>query len=351
MNFDLNKLVRQNIKDLKPYSSARSEFSGTANVFLDANENSYGSPLTKWYNRYPDPLQWELKKKIADIKNVPAGNMLLGNGSDECIDLLIRAFCEPQKDNLVICPPTYGMYEVYGNINDVEVREVPLLPDFQLNLEAIEAAIDEHTRLIFICSPNNPTGNSIDREDIEVVLNNFEGIVVIDEAYINYSRHRSFVAELKEYPNLVVMQTFSKAWGLAALRLGINFASAEIIDILNKIKPPYNINQATQELALKAIDHLEDVNTMIRETVKEREALVKELVQLPMVQKVFPSDANFVLAKMDNATQVYNYLKEKGIIVRNRSNVTLCEDCLRITVGTPGQDKQLIDTLKEYKSN
>jgi histidinol-phosphate aminotransferase len=351
MNFDLNKLVRQNIKDLKPYSSARSEFSGTANVFLDANENSYGSPLTKWYNRYPDPLQWELKKKIADIKNVPAGNMLLGNGSDECIDLLIRAFCEPQKDNLVICPPTYGMYEVYGNINDVEVREVPLLPDFQLNLEAIEAAIDEHTRLIFICSPNNPTGNSIDREDIEVVLNNFEGIVVIDEAYINYSRHRSFVAELKEYPNLVVMQTFSKAWGLAALRLGINFASAEIIDILNKIKPPYNINQATQELALKALDNLEDVNTMIRETVKEREALVKELVQLPMVQKVFPSDANFVLAKMDNATQVYNYLKEKGIIVRNRSNVTLCEDCLRITVGTPGQDKQLIDTLKEYKSN
>ena len=351
MNFDLNKLVRQNIKDLKPYSSARSEFSGTANVFLDANENSYGSPLTKWYNRYPDPLQWELKKKIADIKNVPAGNMLLGNGSDECIDLLIRAFCEPQKDNLVICPPTYGMYEVYGHINDVEVREVPLLPDFQLNLEAIEAAIDEHTRLIFICSPNNPTGNSIDREDVEVVLNNFEGIVVIDEAYINYSRHRSFVAELKEYPNLVVMQTFSKAWGLAALRLGINFASVEIIDILNKIKPPYNINQATQELALKALDNLEDVNTMIRETVKEREELVKQLVQLPMVKKVYPSDANFVLAKMDNATQVYNYLKEKGIIVRNRSNVTLCEDCLRITVGTPGQDKQLIDTLKEYKSN
>jgi histidinol-phosphate aminotransferase len=351
MNFDLNKLVRQNIKDLKPYSSARSEFSGTANVFLDANENSYGSPLTKWYNRYPDPLQWELKKKIADIKNVPAGNMLLGNGSDECIDLLIRAFCEPQKDNLVICPPTYGMYEVYGHINDVEIREVPLLPDFQLNLEAIEAAIDEHTRLIFICSPNNPTGNSIDREDIEVVLNNFEGIVVIDEAYINYSRHRSFVAELKEYPNLVVMQTFSKAWGLAALRLGINFASGEIIDILNKIKPPYNINQATQELALKALDNLEEVNTMIRETVKEREELVKQLVQLPMVKKVYPSDANFVLAKMDNATQVYNYLKEKGIIVRNRSNVTLCEDCLRITVGTPGQDKQLIDTLKEYKSN
>ncbi|SHF40965.1 histidinol-phosphate transaminase [Flavisolibacter ginsengisoli] len=350
MNFDLNKLVRQNIRDLKPYSSARSEYSGTANVFLDANENSYGSPLTKWYNRYPDPLQWELKKKIAAIKNVPAENMLLGNGSDECIDLLIRAFCEPQKDNLIICPPTYGMYEVYGNINNVEVREVPLLPGFQLNLEAIEAAIDENTKLIFICSPNNPTGNSMEREDIEIVLNNFEGIVVIDEAYINYSRRRSFVAELKEYPNLVVMQTFSKAWGLAALRLGINFASDEIVSILNKIKPPYNINQATQELALKALDNLEDVNTMIRDTVKEREELVKELVQLPMVQKVYPSDANFVLAKMDQATQVYNYLKEKGIIVRNRSNVVLCEDCLRITVGTPEQHKQLLKTLKEYKT-
>jgi len=350
MNFDLNKLVRQNIRDLKPYSSARSEYSGTANIFLDANENSYGSPLTKWYNRYPDPLQWELKKKIAAIKNVPAENMLLGNGSDECIDLLIRAFCEPQKDNLIICPPTYGMYEVYGNINNVEVREVPLLPGFQLNLEAIEAAIDENTKLIFICSPNNPTGNSMEREDIEIVLNNFEGIVVIDEAYINYSRHRSFVAELKEYPNLVVMQTFSKAWGLAALRLGINFASGEIISILNKIKPPYNINQATQELALKALDNLEDVNTMIRETVKERDELVKELVQLPVVQKVYPSDANFVLAKMEQATQVYNYLKEKGIIVRNRSNVILCEDCLRITVGTPDQDKHLLNTLKEYKN-
>jgi histidinol-phosphate aminotransferase len=350
MNFDLNKLVRQNIKDLKPYSSARSEYSGTANVFLDANENSYGSPLTKWYNRYPDPLQWELKKKIAAIKNVAAENMLLGNGSDECIDLLIRAFCEPQKDNIIICPPTYGMYEVYGKINDVEIREVPLLPDFQLNLEGIEAAIDENTKLIFICSPNNPTGNSIDREDIEIVLNNFEGIVVIDEAYINYSRHRSFVAELKEYPNLVVMQTFSKAWGLAALRLGINFASEAIINVLNKIKPPYNINQATQELAIKALDNLEDVNTMIRETVKEREVLVKELVQLPMVKKVYPSDANFVLAKMDQATQVYNYLKEKGIIVRNRSNVMLCEDCLRITIGTPEQDRQLLNSLKEYKS-
>lgn len=350
MNFDLDRLVRNNIKKLKPYSSARSEFSGTAKVFLDANENSFGSPLTKWYNRYPDPLQWELKKKIAAIKNIAAENMLLGNGSDECIDLLIRAFCDPQKDNIIICPPTYGMYEVYAHINDVEVKEVALLTNYQLDLEGIENAVDENTKLVFLCSPNNPTGNSLEREDIEMVLNNFEGMVVIDEAYINYSRYLSFLAELKDYPNLVVMQTFSKAWGLAALRLGVNFASTEIIGILNKIKPPYNINQATQELALKALDNLEEVNAMIKETIKEREVLVKELVQLPFVEKVFPSDANFVLAKMNDATATYNYLKEKGIIVRNRSNVILCEDCLRITVGTPQQDQQLLQILKEYKN-
>jgi histidinol-phosphate aminotransferase len=348
MNFSLNKLIRENIKKLKPYSSARSEFSGMASVFLDANENAFGSPLMKWYNRYPDPLQWEVKRKISTIKNIAAENILLGNGSDECIDLLIRAFCDPQKDNIIICPPTYGMYEVYAHINNVDVKEVPLLQNFQLNLDGLEQAIDENTKLIFLCSPNNPTGNSMEREDIEVVLNNFDGIVIIDEAYINFSRYRSFLSELKDYPNLVVMQTFSKAWGLAALRLGMNFASIEIIDILNKIKPPYNINQATQELALQALDHLDDVNTMIKETVKGREELVKDLVQLPSVQKVYPSDANFVLAKMTEATSIYNYLKEKGIIVRNRSNVILCEDCLRITVGTPKENRQLLDALKNY---
>jgi histidinol-phosphate aminotransferase len=348
MSFDLNRLVRDNIKKLKPYSSARSEFSGVAQVFLDANENAFGSPLTKWYNRYPDPLQWELKRKISTIKNIAPENILLGNGSDECIDLLIRAFCDPLKDNIIICPPTYGMYEVYAHINDVQVKEVPLLPNFQLNLEGLENAIDGNTKLIFFCSPNNPTGNSMEREDIEMVLNNFDGIVVIDEAYINYSRHRSFVAEMKDYPNLVVMQTFSKAWGLAALRLGMNFASTEIIDILNKIKPPYNINQATQELALKALDHLEDVNTMIKDTISEREELMKNLVQLSLVQKVYPSDANFLLAKITDATAIYNYLKEKGIIVRNRSNVILCDDCLRITVGTPNENAQLIEALKNY---
>jgi len=348
MSFDLNKLVRENIKQLKPYSSARSEFSGVAKVFLDANENSFGSPLTKWYNRYPDPLQWELKKKISTIKNIAPENILLGNGSDECIDLLIRAFCDPQKDNLIICPPTYGMYEVYAHINDVGIKEVPLHSNFQLNLEGLENAIDINTKLIFFCSPNNPTGNSMDREDIEMVVNNFDGIVVIDEAYINYSRHRSFIGELKDYPNLVIMQTFSKAWGLAALRLGMNFASIEVIDILNKIKPPYNINQATQELAIKALDHIDDVNTMIKETVKQRDVLGKELAQIPFVQKIYPSDANFVLVKMSDATAVYNFLKEKGIIVRNRSNVILCEDCLRITVGTPGENEQLLQVMMSY---
>ena len=348
MSFDLNNLVRENVKNLKPYSSARSEFSGVAKVFLDANENSFGSPLTRWYNRYPDPLQWELKKKISTIKNIPPENILLGNGSDECIDLLVRAFCDPQKDNLIICPPTYGMYEVYAHINDVEVKEVPLHPNFQMNLEGLEQAIDAGTKLIFICSPNNPTGNSMDREDIEMVVNNFDGIVVIDEAYINYSRHRSLVAELKDYPNLVVMQTFSKAWGLAALRLGMNFASTAIIDILNKIKPPYNINHATQELALKALGHLDEVNAMIKETVKERDALVKQLVQLPSVQKIYPSDANFILVKMTDATAVYFFLKENGIIVRNRSNVVLCENCLRITVGTHRENEQLVRTLMSY---
>lgn len=349
--FNLDKLIRENIKNLKPYSSARSEFSGAAKIFLDANENSYGSPLTKWYNRYPDPLQWKLKNKISSIKNVDAENILLGNGSDECIDLLIRAFCDPHQDNIIICPPTYGMYQVYANINDVEVKEVPLQQNFQLNLEALENSIDANTKLIFFCSPNNPTGNSMHTEDIEMVLNNFDGIVVIDEAYINYSRQRSFVSSLNDYPNLVVMQTFSKAWGLAALRLGMNFASTEIIDILNKIKPPYNINQATQELALKALDHLHEVNEMIKATVEEREVLAKKLSQLSFVQKIFPSDANFILVKMNNATAIYNYLKQNGIIVRNRSNVILCDDCLRITVGTPEQDRQLLQTLKNYPSS
>lgn len=345
----LERLVRQNIKNLKPYSSARSEFSGSANVFLDANENSFGSPLTKWYNRYPDPLQWEVKRKLAAIKGVDAENMLLGNGSDECIDLVIRAFCNPQQDNIIICPPTYGMYEVYAAINDVPVKEVPLTTAFQLNLEELEEAVDASTKIIFFCSPNNPTGNSMDREDIEMVLNNFDGIVVVDEAYINYSRRRSFASELKDYPNLVVMQTFSKAWGLAALRLGMIFASKEIVAVLNKIKPPYNINQATQELALKALDNLEDVNLMITETVKLREAMAKDLAETPCVEKIYPSDANFLLVKVSDANGIYAYLRDNGIIVRNRNNVLLCEGCLRITVGTEKENRDLLQSLRSYQ--
>jgi histidinol-phosphate aminotransferase len=354
MHFDLNNLIRQNIKDLQPYSSARSEFSGEARVFLDANENSFGSPIKNLsitetdYNRYPDPLQWDLKKKIATIKNTDAEKMLLGNGSDECIDLLFRAFCNPQKDNVIICPPTYGMYKVYANINDVEAKEVNLLLNFQLDIKSLEASIDENTKMIFLCSPNNPTGNSLDREDIEIILNNFDGIVVIDEAYINYSRHRSFLKELNEYPNLVVMQTFSKAWGLAALRLGVVFASAEIIEVLNKIKPPYNINQATQELAMLALDHLQQVNEMIKTTIREREFLENKLKQLSIVEKVYPSDTNFLLVKIKEATSVYNLLKTKGIIVRNRSNVVLCDDCLRITVGTKEENDVLIQILQNF---
>ena len=350
MNFDLNKLVRENVKKLTPYSSARDEFKGEARIFLDANENSLGSPLVKWYNRYPDPLQWELKKKIASIKSVPPENIFLGNGSDECIDLLIRAFCEPKMDNIIICPPTYGMYEVCANINDVPVKAVSLTSDFQLDLEALENAIDAHTKLIFLCSPNNPTANSLVREDVEMLLNNFDGLVVIDEAYINFSRQRSFTMDLPEYPNLVVMQTFSKAWGLAALRLGMTMASAEIISILNKIKPPYNINQSTQELVIKALDNLDDVNAMIVEIVKQRGELAYTLDQMPFVQQVYPSDANFLLVKVDDAVGIYNYLKDQGIIVRNRNNVILCEGCLRITVGTEQENRELVDTLGRFKT-
>ena len=350
MKFDPQDLVRDNIKNLKPYSSARSEFSGAASVFLDANENSFGSPLSKWYNRYPDPLQWELKKKIGDIKKVDPRQMLLGNGSDECIDLVIRAFCNAKLDSIIICPPTYGMYEVYAQINDVPVREVPLLPSFQLDLPALEEAVLPTTKIIFLCSPNNPTGNSLIREDIEMILNNFDGLVVVDEAYINYSRQRSFITDLKDYPNLVVLQTFSKAWGLASLRLGMTFASEAIIDILNKIKPPYNINGATQELALKALDGLEEVNTMIRETIGERTGLAEGLLQLETVQQVYPSDANFLLVQVTDPNGLYAYLKEQGIIVRNRSSVILCEGCLRITIGTPEQNEQLLGSIKAYQT-
>ncbi|MEN9684707.1 MAG: histidinol-phosphate transaminase [Bacteroidota bacterium] len=348
MSFDLEKLVRKNIQQLVPYSSARDEFSGDAKVFLDANENSLGSPLTKWYNRYPDPHQQAIKEKLGMVKGIGSEHIFLGNGSDECIDLLFRSFCIPGKDNVIICPPTYGMYEVSAHINDVEARKVPLLDDFQLDLVHLELSADANTKIIWLCSPNNPTGNSLNRMDIETVLNNFNGIVVIDEAYINFSQQKTFLQELTEYPNLVVMQTFSKAWGLAGLRLGMAFASTAIIDILNKVKPPYNINQATQELALKALDELGQVNDMIKLLVDMRNALAEVFEQMPTVEKVYPSDANFLLVKIAAAKNIYDFLLTRGIVVRDRSNVKLCDNCLRITVGTEKENTLLVDAMQDW---
>ncbi|MGX5819526.1 histidinol-phosphate transaminase [Chitinophaga lutea] len=346
--FDLNNLLRENIKRLVPYASARDEFKGEASVYLDANENSFGSPLPTAYHRYPDPLQWKLKYKLADIKGVPPQNIFLGNGSDEAIDILYRAFCRPGVDNVILCPPTYGMYEVSANINDVTIRKATLTPDFQLDLDAIEAAVDENTKLIFICSPNNPTANAINKEDIEMVLNNFNGIVVVDEAYINFSRQKTLIQELTEYPNLVILQTMSKAWGLAALRVGMAFASEDIISVFNKIKPPYNINEASQQLALEALDNIAQVNDWIKETVAERNKLEKALEGLSIVEKVYPSDANFLLVKTVNANGIYDHLVQQGIIVRNRSKVELCAGSLRITVGTPEENITLLNALKTF---
>jgi histidinol-phosphate aminotransferase len=346
--FIVEDLLRENIRRLVPYSSARDEFKGEARVFIDANENSLGSPLMKWYNRYPDPMQWKIKEKLAAIKGIAAQHIFLGNGSDECIDILYRAFCNPGKDNVIICPPTYGMYEVSAHINDVELRRARLLDNFQLDLIHLENLVDANTKIIWLCSPNNPTGNALNREDIETVLNNFPGLVVIDEAYINFSRHRSFIPELHEYPNLVVMQTLSKAWGLAGLRLGMAFASEAIIEIYNRVKPPYNISQATQDLVLKALDEVGQVNEMIKLIVQLREELVPALQQLPVVQHVYESDANFLLVKVVNAKAVYNYLLENGIVVRDRSKVELCEGCLRITVGTEKENKDLIKNLETF---
>jgi histidinol-phosphate aminotransferase len=344
--FRLENLIRENVKRLTPYSSARDDFKGEATIFLDANENSLGSPLIKWYNRYPDPHQLKVKQKLSEIKKVAVENIFLGNGSDECIDILQRAFCEPGIDNLIICPPTYGMYEVCANINNIQVKKVTLTSQFQLDLEAIENGIDDHTKMIFLCSPNNPTGNSMHHEDIEVILNNYFGLVVIDEAYINFARKKSLITRLNEYPNLIVMQTLSKAWGLAALRVGITLASKEIIDVMNKIKPPYNINQASQELALQALNEVDQVNEMIVEIVKERENLAMALVNLSFVQKVHPTDANFLLVKMSEPAAVYKKLLGQGIVVRDRSKVELCEGCLRITVGSPEENKTLLYALE-----
>ncbi len=347
--FDIDKMVRKNIENLKPYSSARSEYRGEAEVFLDANENAYGSPLDENYNRYPDPLQWALKKELSKIKGVPPQNIFIGNGSDEVIDIAFRIFCKPGQDNVIVCPPTYGMYKVCADINDVEAKEVLLTEDFQLNVEGILSAVDTNTKLLFICSPNNPTGNDMNRMDIELLLNNFPGIVIIDEAYINFSRQKTFIQELTEYENLIVMQTLSKAWGLAALRLGLGFASEKIIDLFNRVKPPYNVNLSSQQLGIKALANIKEVNENIINTIQQRNWIHDQLQQFKFVQIIYTSDANFILVKVDDADKLYQYLLLHRIIVRNRSKEPLCSNCIRITIGTEQENQHLINTLKSYE--
>ncbi len=358
--FDLDNILRKNIANLTPYSSARDEYKGKEGIFLDANENSYGSPLcstvgeglgVRAYNRYPDPLQLSLKEKISKIKGLPIENIFLGNGSDEAIDILFRAFCRPAIDNVIICPPTYGMYEVSANINDIEIRKVNLLLDtFQLDTENILKHINPNTKLFFVCCPNNPTGNGVKWADIKTILDNFNGIVVVDEAYINFAAYRSLIPELLNYPNLIILQTFSKAWGLAGLRVGMAFASQQIIDVFNKVKPPYNINAVSQQIALDALENVEQINNWIKLIVVQREIISKELSGFSFVKKVYPSDANFILIKFEDAKNLYNYLIEKQIIVRDRSKVALCKGCLRITIGTEEENKKLLLAFKNYNA-
>jgi len=340
---DINKLLRKNIKSLKPYSSARDEYTGKALVYLDANENPYNQP----YNRYPDPLQRDVKQKIAGLKKVEPGQIFLGNGSDEPIDLLIRAFCDPGEDNLIVTQPTYGMYEVAAGINNVEVRKCPLDEIFQVNPSELLKTADGNTKLIFLCSPNNPTGNSLNRDLVIELIENFRGLIILDEAYIDFAAEKTFLPDLKNYNNLAILQTFSKAWGMAGIRLGMAFASQEIISVLNKIKYPYNVNILTQQKALELLKHPEQKEKWVKLILTEKDALVKKLEKLPFTVKVYPSDANFVLVKIHDALGIYDYLVERAIIVRDRSKVHLCENSLRITIGTSEENKILIDALNE----
>ncbi|HTK38086.1 MAG TPA: histidinol-phosphate transaminase, partial [Pyrinomonadaceae bacterium] len=341
----LENLVRENIKTLTPYSSARKEFGGAAEIFLDANENSFGSPLATAYNRYPDPLQSEIKEKIAVLNDVSPPEIFIGNGSDEAIDLLFRIFCRPQTDNIVICPPTYGMYEVSADINDVEIRRAQLTEDFQLDLERIRSVTDWNTKLIFICSPNNPTGNLMNRETVLELAKSFDGIVIVDEAYIHFSDENSLVAEIRNVPNLVALQTFSKAWGLAGLRVGLAFANEEIIKLFNKVKPPYNVCQAAQELILNALENESQMRANVAAIIRERNYLLNSLADISFVEKIYPTDANFVLVKTVDANHTYKYLLNQKVVVRNRNNIEFREGCLRITVGTPAENTALLNAL------
>ena len=342
----LKELTRPNVWALKPYSSARDEYSGVeASVFLDANENPYNAPN----NRYPDPLQREVKALIAPLKGVKVENIFLGNGSDEAIDLVFRAFCRPGVDNVVAIDPTYGMYQVCAEVNDVEYRKMLLDVYYQFKASSLLSAIDENTKAIFVCSPNNPTGNSLCRKEIESLLKRFDGLVIVDEAYIDFSSSESLLKDLDKYPNLIVLQTFSKAWGCAAIRLGMAFASPEIIGIFNKIKYPYNVNRLTQEEAIKVLQHPDTIQGWVNTLLEERTRVMEEFVKLPCCVRVFPTDANFFLAKVYEATQIYNYLVSEGIIVRNRTNVALCNDCLRITIGTKEENEALLEALRKVE--
>lgn len=340
----LQELTRPNIWSLAPYSSARNEYAGReAHVFLDANENPYNTP----YNRYPDPLQLELKAAISKVKGVPVENIFLGNGSDEAIDLPYRCFCRPGIDNVVAIEPTYGMYQVCADINDVAYRPVLLDDNFQITADRLLQACDEHTKLVWICSPNNPTGNNLIREEIIKVIEGFDGIVIVDEAYSDFSAQQTLRSELQKFPNLIVLNTMSKAWGCAALRLGMAFASKEIIDLFNKVKYPYNINLLTQEHALEALKDPFEVDKWVRMLKQERDRMMEAFRLLPICQKVYPTDANFFLAKMDDAQKTYDYLVDRGIIVRNRTRVQLCHNCLRITVGTKAENNELVAALRQ----
>jgi histidinol-phosphate aminotransferase len=338
----LKELVRENIWKLKPYSCARDEFKGEAKAYLDANEN----PFNTLYNRYPDPLQWAVKEKIAELKYVKPSQIMLGVGSDEPIDLIFRVFCEPKIDNVVAINPTYGMYGVCADINNVEYRQVNLEANYSLNADKVLAAVDNKTKVIFLCSPNNPTGNLLNTTEVEKILKGFDGIVVIDEAYIDFSDKASWIAKLSKYPKMVILQTFSKAWGLAAARCGMAFASEEIIGFFNKVKYPYNINILTQKLILEKLEQVEIKNNWVKEILSQRTLMIEELEQLSIVKHIYPSDANFILVKVDDANLRYKQLVEKGIIVRNRNSVTLCENCLRITIGTAQDNKELLNALK-----
>ena len=341
----LEQLTRKNIWSLAPYSSARNEYAGReARVFLDANENPYNQP----FNRYPDPLQFELKAALSKVKGVPVENIFLGNGSDEAIDLPYRCFCEPGKDNVVAIEPTYGMYKVCADINDVEYRPVLLDDNYQFTADRLLAATDAHTKLIWLCTPNNPTGNCLKREEVVKVIEQFDGLVIVDEAYSDFSSQPTFRLELAKYPNLIVLNTMSKAWGCAAIRLGMAFASTEIIGLFNKVKYPYNVNLLTQQQALEALKDPFEVDNWVKILLQERSRMVDAFEVLPICEKVYPTDANFFLAKMTDAPAIYNYLVYKGIIVRNRHRVQLCQNCLRITIGTKTENSELIAALRQF---